>query len=104
MMAICQIAHNRNQTPEQADQIFAHLRTTGPVPPDGARLVVAGPADPGYRVITVWDSNEARERFVEGRLAQAYEVNGLSMDDLERTVFEVRSLVAGDLVGTPQSA
>ena len=30
------------------------------------------------------------------------EANGLSMDDLERTVFEVRTLVAGDLVGTPQ--
>ncbi len=103
-MAICQIAHNRNQTPEQADQIFAYLRTTGPVPPEGARLVVSGPADPGYRIITVWDSNEAREEFVEGRLSQAYEATGLSMDDLERTVFEVHSLVAGDLVGTPQSA
>jgi hypothetical protein len=103
-MAICQIAHNRNQTPEQADQIFAHLRTTGPVPPDGARLLVSGPADQGYRVITVWDSNEARERFLEERLASAYEATGLSMDDLERTVFEVRTLVAGDLAGTPQPA
>jgi len=101
-MAICQIAHNPNQTPEQADQILAHLRATGPVPPDGARLLVSGPAEPGYRVITVWDSNEARERFLEERLAQAYEATGLSMDDLERTVFEVRTLVAGDLVGTPQ--
>jgi hypothetical protein len=103
-MAICQIAHNPNQTAEQADQIFAHLRTTGPVPPDGARLLISGPAEQGYRVITVWDSNEARQRFVEERLVQAYEATGLSMDDLERTVFEVRTLVAGDLAGTPQSA
>lgn len=103
-MAICQIAHNRNQTAEQADQIFDHLRTTGPVPPDGGRLLVSGPADPGYHIISVWDSNEARERFLEERLAQAYEATGLSMDDLEKTVFEVRTLVAGDLVGTPQSA
>jgi hypothetical protein len=103
-MAICQIAHNPNQAPEQADQIFAHLRTTGPVPPDGARLMVSGPADQGYRVISVWDSNEARERFLEERLAVAYEAIGLSMDDLERTVFEVRTLVAGDLAGTPQPA
>jgi len=101
-MAICQIAHNPNQTPEQADQIFAHLRTTGPVPPNGARLLVSGPANQGYRVITVWDSNEARQRFLDERLAPAYAATGLSMDDLERTVFEVRTLVAGDLVGTPQ--
>jgi hypothetical protein len=101
-MAICQIADNPNMTPEQADQIFAHLRTTQSDPLEGARLLVSGPAEPGYRVITVWDSNEARERFVEGRLAEAYEAVGLSMDDLEKTVFEVRTLVAGDLVGTPQ--
>jgi hypothetical protein len=102
-MAICQIAYNPNQTPEQADEIFAHLRTTGPVPPEGGRLMVSGPADAGYRVISVWDSNDARERFLEERLAPAYQAAGLSMDDLERTVFEVRTLVAGDLVGTPQS-
>jgi hypothetical protein len=102
-MAICQIAHNPNQTPEQADEIFDHLHSTGPVPPDGARLMVSGPASAGYRVITVWDSDEARERFLEERLAQAYEATGLSMDDLERTVFEVHKLVAGDLVGTPQA-
>jgi hypothetical protein len=103
-MAICQIAHNPNLAPEQADQVFAHLRTTGPVPPDGARLMVSGPADQGYRVISVWDSNEARERFLEERLTAAYEATGLSMDDLETTVFEVRKLVAGDLAGTPQPA
>jgi hypothetical protein len=102
-MAVCQIAYNRNQTPEQADQLFAHLRTTGPVPPEGARLLVSGPADTGYRVITVWDSNEARERFVEERLTPAYEAAGLSLADMERTVFEVRTLIAGDLVGTPQA-
>jgi hypothetical protein len=102
-MAICQIAYNPNQTPEQADRIYAHLRTTGPVPPEGARLLVSGPADGGYRVITVWDCDEARARFVEERLGPAYEATGLSMDDLERTVFEVRTLVAGDLVGAPQS-
>jgi hypothetical protein len=103
-MAICQIAYNPNQTPEQADQIFEQLRATGPVPPEGARLLVAGAADQGYRVISVWDSNEARERFLDERLAQAYEAVGLSIDDLQKTVFEVRALVAGDLVGTPQSA
>ena len=102
-MAICQIAHNPNQTAEQADLIFAHLRTTGPVPPEGGRLLVAGPSETGYRVISVWDSNEARERFLDERLTPAYEAAGLSMNDLDKTVFEVRTLVAGDLVGAPQA-
>jgi hypothetical protein len=102
-MAICQIAHNPKMTPEQADQIFSHLRTAGAALPEGARLLVSGPAEPGYRIVTVWDSNEARKQFVEGRLAEAYEAVGLSIDDLEKTVFEVRTLVAGDLVGTPQA-
>ena len=62
-MAICLIVENRDQSLEQAEQVFAHVRSTGPVPPEGARLMLAGPADPGYRVISVWDSEEARDRF-----------------------------------------
>ena len=101
-MAICLIVDNPNQSAEQADQVMAHVRGTGPVPPDGARLMLAGLADPGYRVISVWDSQEALERFFAERLAPAYEAAGLSLDSVERTLFEVRVLVAGDLTGVPQ--
>ena len=103
-MAICLIVENPHQSEEQAEQVLAHVRSTGPVPPEGARLMLAGPADPGYRVISVWDSEEARRRFFAERLTPAYEEAGLSLDSIRRTVFEVHTLVAADLTGVPQPA
>jgi hypothetical protein len=101
-MAICLIVENPDQSQEQAEQVLAHVRSTGPFPPEGARLMLAGPADPGYRVISVWDSNEARERFFAERLTPAYKHAGLSLDSIKRTIFEVHTLAAGDLTGVPQ--
>jgi len=103
-MAICLIVENPEQSREQAEQVMTHVRGTGPVPPEGARLMLAGPADPGYRVISVWDSDEARERFFAERLAPAYKQAGLSLESIKRTQFEVHTLVAGDLTGAPQLA
>ena len=103
-MAIGTILEHPGQSQEQAEQIQAHVRSTGPVPPDGARLVIAGPANPGWRVITVWDSAEARERFFAERLTPAFEQAGLSFADTKRTQFDVQVLIAGDLTGTPQPA
>jgi hypothetical protein len=103
-MAFCQIVENPEQTEEQAEQVYAHLRSTGPVPPEGVRVMIAGPADPGWRVISVWDSEEARDRFFAERLARAYEAAGLSMGSINRTVFDVHTLSAGDLTGTPLTA
>ena len=103
-MAICLIVENPDQSREQAEQVMAHVRSTGPVPPAGARLALGGPADPGWRFISVWDSEEAIERFVAERLAPAYEEAGLSLDSVKRTRFEVHTLAAGDLTGAPQPA
>lgn len=103
-MAICLIVENPEQSLEQAEQVMTHVRSTGPFPPEGARLMLAGPASPGYRVISVWDSNEARERFFAERLAPAYKEAGLSLDNIKRTVFDVQTLVAGDLTGVLQPA
>ena len=103
-MAICQIVENPDLDQEKSEQVFAHVRSTGPVPPEGARLVLSGPASPGWRVISVWDSEEARDRFFAERLAPAYEQAGLSLDTVKRTQFEVHTLTAGDLTGVPQPA
>ena len=103
-MVICNIHQDLRQTDAQAQQIAAHVRNTGPLLPDGARLLVSGPGDPGWRVVTVWDSAEARDQFVAQRLAPAYEAAGLSLEDVTRTQFEVQMLIAGDLVGTAQPA
>jgi hypothetical protein len=56
------------------------------------------------RVVTIWDSNEARERFLAERLNDAYEEAGLSLDRGNVTVFEVFKLAAGDLTTAPQPA
>jgi hypothetical protein len=103
-MAICMIVENPDQSEEQAGRVLAHVRGTGPVPPEGARLMLAGPADAGWRVISVWDSEEARDRFFAERLAPAYAEAGLSLAGITRTQFEVQTLVAGDLTGVPQPA
>jgi hypothetical protein len=103
-MAYCQIFEHPDLTPEKMGQVMAHVHTTGPMLPEGARLLVAGPSDPGMRLITIWDSNEARERFIAERLSEAYDEAGLSLDRGRATVFEVSKLVAGDLTGAPQPA
>jgi hypothetical protein len=103
-MAYCQIFEHPDLTSEKMEQVMAHVRTTGPILPEGARLLVAGGSDPGMRLITIWDSNEARERFVSERLSEAYDDAGLSLDRGRAIVFEVLKLVAGDLTGAPQPA
>jgi hypothetical protein len=103
-MAICLIVENPDLSQERAQQVIAYVHSTGPVPPEGARLVLGGPANPGWRMISVWDSQEAQERFFAERLAPAYQEAGLSFDSIKKTLFEVHTLVAGDLTGVPQPA
>jgi hypothetical protein len=98
-MPICNILEDAAQSADQADQVREHLRTTGPLPPEGARLVLAGTTERGYSVISVWDSAEVRDRFYAERLGPAYASVGLSLDDATTTHFEVDSLTAGDLTG-----
>lgn len=94
-MAICTIIESPGRTAEQYQLISAHIRSTGPNPPEGCRLALVGK----QRGITVWDSPEDRDRFLAERLAPAYEAAGLSLDDAEQTEFEVDMVVAGDLTG-----
>jgi hypothetical protein len=103
-MAFCSILEDLWQTPEQAAQIATHLLSTGSVLPNGARLLLCGPADCGWRVITVWDSPQARDRFFDERLAPAYEAAGSSLKRVTRAEFKVQMLIAGDLVGPPAPA
>ena len=94
-MAICNIIDDLARTQDQFERISAHVRDSGPVPPQGCRLVLLG----RERAITVWDSPEQRDRFLAERLGPAYEAVGLSLDDSTRTQFDVEMLLAGDLAG-----
>ena len=104
MAAICLIIENPDQSAEQVQRVLALVRESGPVPPDGASLMLAGPASPGVRIISVWDSQESIQRFFEERLGPAQREVGVSHENAKRTVFDVTTLVAGDLTGTAQPA
>ena len=54
----------------QYDQVLNQV-APGNRPPAGLLYHVAGPTDGGFRVIEVWESQEALDRFVQERLGQA---------------------------------
>lgn len=103
-MSYCAIIENPDAGQEQFEQVKAYLRDSGAFPPEGQRLMIVGPADQGWRVISVWDSEEALERFYAEGLAAACSAASVPRDRMSRTTFEVQTLVAGDLTGTPQLA
>jgi hypothetical protein len=94
-MAICNIINDPDRSADEYEQITAHVRSSGPVPPEGCRLVLTS----RERAITVWDSQQDRDRFLTERLAPAYQAVGRSLDEVTRSQFEVDMLVAGDLAG-----
>jgi hypothetical protein len=100
-MAICNIIDDPNRSAEERERIRAHVRGSGPTPPEGCRLVLLGTE----RAITVWDSPDDRDRFLAERLAPAYQAVDRSLHEVTRSQFEIDMLVAGDLaVMTPTLA
>ncbi len=92
-MAICLMVDNADETAEQFERVMEHLSESGPAPPAGASLLTAGPANGGWRVISIWDSPESLQRFFGERLAPAYREAGLSMDSVSRSTFDVHTYV-----------
>ena len=103
-MPYCAIIENPDAGQEQFEQVKAYLRDTGAFPPEGQRLLIAGPVHHGWRVISVWDTEEALERFYAEGLLAACNATETPCDRMTRTAFEVQTLVAGDLTGAPQPA
>ena len=102
-MATCVIAENPNMNAAKFEEVLQHLRG-GDFPPDGLIFQVAGQAENGWRVITIWKSREAYENFASGRLVQTWAEVGVSRDDITFTIFETHTMVAGDLSAVPQPA
>ena len=103
-MPYCVIAENPYEGAEAFERINQHIRATGPFPPEGQLLLIAGPGEAGWRAISVWDSTEAYERFFTERLRPACEPAGVDFDEVKQSVFEVHALVAGDLTAALQAA
>jgi hypothetical protein len=96
-MAICLITSNPNETAEQYEQVISHLRDSGPVPPDGARLLIAGQGPDGWRAVIVWDDPHALQRFFADRLTAAYHAANVSPGATTQQTFEIHSLIAPEL-------
>jgi len=95
-MALCLIIDNPDQTAEQFEKVMEHLRAGGPVPAEGASLLIAGPADGVWRVISVWDSPESMQRFFAERMGPAFAAAGVSPAGSTRSTFEIHTLVSTD--------
>jgi heme-degrading monooxygenase HmoA len=96
-MAICLVSTNPNGSAELYEQVLQRVAANGEIPPPGAVFQVAGPDEGGWRVISVWDSREAFERFREERLIPAFAEAGVNRDDVTFSIFEAHSYMAGDL-------
>jgi hypothetical protein len=60
-----------------ADMYEAVLAQVGEGQPAGAIFHIAGPIEGGWRVIEVWESEEAQKRFQTERLNPAFEAAGV---------------------------
>ena len=62
--------------------------------PEGCRAHIAGPVEGGWRVITVWDSEEAFDSFREEKLLPAVrEVAGEAPKDVAPQIDPVHRLI-----------
>jgi hypothetical protein len=52
------------------DQVNPKVMPSGQLP-DGCQVHIAGPVDKGWRVITVWDSDEQFQKFRDEKLIPA---------------------------------
>src|SRR5260370_40602158 len=61
-------------TQEQYEEIGARLGSFGP--PEGIVYHACGPVEGGWRIMDIWDSKEAFDRFVEDVWLPAMRANG----------------------------
>ena len=98
-MPYCTVYDNPGQTREQTDRVLAALRTTGPLPPTGATHVLGGALDGGWRMISLWESEEAMERFFTTRVPKALEDAGVDHERMSLSTFEVYKMATAEAVG-----
>ena len=87
-MAIAMLFEVPGLTPEQYD---AAVREVG-LPAPGQIFHVAGPMEGGWRVLEVWESQEAADTFFRERLEQA--LQNASITAVQPKVFQVHNIVS----------
>jgi quinol monooxygenase YgiN len=76
-MAIGFIFNNRGQAQEQYDAAVEELNLAESLP-EGWIFHAAGPTEDGWRVVEVWESQEAADAYFQGRLRQVLQNVGVS--------------------------
>lgn len=75
-MAILVTTTSPSMTAEQDDEMVQRLNIAGS-PPAGSLARLAGPIEGGWRILSVWDSQEAWDAFRRERLEPALRQAGL---------------------------
>ena len=77
-MAFVRMFDNPNGSQEQYDAASEQVGVTSENIPDGGILHVAGPGpDGGWRVLEIWESEEAAQKFDQERIEPALEKVGV---------------------------
>lgn len=84
---ICRIYDVPGATLDQYDQVNEQL---GSEKPEGVHAHIAGQTDDGIRVIEVWDSTDAIERYMQAGLGEA--LAQANLPEPKITDFEVHKL------------
>ena len=91
-MAFVRMFNNPNATQEQYDAARQQIGVSSENMPDGAILHVAGPApDGGWRVVEIWESEDAARRFDEERVEPVLQQVGIQRPAPE--IWSVHNLV-----------
>ena len=76
-MAIGYIFNHPGGTQQQYDTALEQLNLAES-PPEGLIFHAAGPTEDGWRVVEVWESQEAADAYFQGRLGQVLQNVGIS--------------------------
>ena len=88
-MAIGYIFNNPGQTQEQYDAAVEQLDLAASLP-EGWIFHAAGPTADGWRVVEVWESQEAADAYFQGELGQVLKNEGVSLGQPDTfTVYNV---------------
>lgn len=74
-MAVVIVNDLRGGDQSMYDEVNPKVMPGGSLP-DGCRVHIAGPTDDGWRVITVWDSEERFNQFRDETLVPALQESG----------------------------
>ncbi len=89
-MAVLVTSDGPGSTAEMDDAMVKSLDLIGN-PPPGARIRLAGKTDDGWRIVSLWDSRDVFQSFLDNRLRPALEAAG--RPEPEFTFWDIESVV-----------